>query len=425
MEKRVSVLFNDVWYFFYITNAASTPTDEIVFLANKRCDQENLIEQLKNGVKAMRMPVDNLVSNWAYMVMASLAWTLKAWFALLLPEKGRWKQKYRRQKQEVHRMQFKPFVNTLLRLPRQLVRSGRRRVYRLLDTAYVGSAGELYAWGDGAGPAAPLVFVRAGPDTTSVGLMTGAIREVSTRLATVTVAGPVRRARIVDGRLWVVSDQRIAAYPISGERLLDPVVYEIAGVRDLAFIDGSTGRAAVAGVFGRAILRFGLDGTVRTESEHREAAGLVRAHCDGRYVVASGPFGSWQYDTTGTGSIRPRMLDGATTGPAVTATEPAAAATLSGSASISADGRSVRLPGGEQYTEPGSPTVTCLTAVEGELWVGHDAGITVLGMDGMVLGRLRLDGPVRFIFPLSGGGAAWVSEGGGFGSARRTLPADE
>ncbi len=296
-----------------------------------------------------------------------------------------------------------------------LVACAGRRVYRLLDTAYVGSAGELYAWGDGAGPGAPLVFVRAGPDTTSVGLMTGAIREVGTRLATVTVAGPVRRARIVDGRLWVVSDQRIAAYPISGERLLDPVVYEIAGVRDLAFIDGSTGRAAVAGVFGRAILRFGLDGTVRTESEHREAAGLVRAHCDGRYVVASGPFGSWQYDATGTTVARPRTFDGAMTGPAV-------AATIFGSASISADGRSVILPGGEHYTEPGAPTVKCLTAVEGELWIGHESGITVLGMDGTLLGRLRLDGPVRFIFPLSGGGAAWVSDRGGFGTARRTVP---
>jgi hypothetical protein len=32
-----------------------------------------VIEQLKNGVNAMRMPVDDLVSNWAYMVMAALA----------------------------------------------------------------------------------------------------------------------------------------------------------------------------------------------------------------------------------------------------------------------------------------------------------------------------------------------------------------
>jgi hypothetical protein len=49
-----------------------------VFSANDRCDQENLIAQLKSGVHALSTPVDDLVSNWAYMVMASLAWTLKA-----------------------------------------------------------------------------------------------------------------------------------------------------------------------------------------------------------------------------------------------------------------------------------------------------------------------------------------------------------
>ena len=133
VEQGESVLFDDVLYFFYITNDLSTPTDEIVFLANDRCDQENLIEQLKNGVKAMRMPVDTLVSNWAYMVMASLAWTLKAWFGLLLPETGRWQQKYRQQKEAVQRMEFKRFVNSFVRVPCQIVRTGRRIVYRLLS----------------------------------------------------------------------------------------------------------------------------------------------------------------------------------------------------------------------------------------------------------------------------------------------------
>ena len=64
---------------------ATTPADEIVFSANDRCDQENLIAQLKSGVHALTTPVDDLVSNWAYMVMASLAWSLKAWSALLVP----------------------------------------------------------------------------------------------------------------------------------------------------------------------------------------------------------------------------------------------------------------------------------------------------------------------------------------------------
>ncbi len=126
------MLFDDVRYFFYITNDHQTPASEIVFLANERCDQENLIEQLKNDVRALQMPVDNLVSNWAYMVMASLAWSLKAWFALLLPERGRWKQRYRRDKQAVLKMQFKRFVNAFVRTPCQVLRSGRRLLYRLL-----------------------------------------------------------------------------------------------------------------------------------------------------------------------------------------------------------------------------------------------------------------------------------------------------
>ena len=134
IEKGEQCLFDDVRYFFYITNDRTTGARDIVFLANKRCDQENLIEQLKNGCKALRMPVDNLVSNWAYMVMGALAWTLKAWFALSLPvSPGPWAQRHRKQKHEVLRMEFKSFVNAFVRLPCQIVRTGRKIVCRLLS----------------------------------------------------------------------------------------------------------------------------------------------------------------------------------------------------------------------------------------------------------------------------------------------------
>jgi hypothetical protein len=133
IERGEQVLFDEVRYFFYITNDRTTPAEQMVMTARERGEQENLIEQLKNGVKAMRMPVDNLVSNWAYMVMASLAWTLKAWMGLLLPEQGRWADKYRRQKQQVIRMEFKRFVNGFMRVPAQIVRSGRRIICRLLS----------------------------------------------------------------------------------------------------------------------------------------------------------------------------------------------------------------------------------------------------------------------------------------------------
>ena len=56
---------------------------EIVLFANDRSNQENVIGRLKSGVNALRMPSDGLVSNWAYMVIAALAWNLKAWYGLV------------------------------------------------------------------------------------------------------------------------------------------------------------------------------------------------------------------------------------------------------------------------------------------------------------------------------------------------------
>ncbi len=131
VEKGELALFDDIRYFFYITNRPE-PQEQIVFQANERCDQENLIDQLKNGVKALRMPVGDLNSNWAYMVMVALAWTLKAWFALLLPQTGRWAEKYQAETKAVLSMEFKTFLNAFMRLPCQVVRTGRRIVLRLL-----------------------------------------------------------------------------------------------------------------------------------------------------------------------------------------------------------------------------------------------------------------------------------------------------
>lgn len=132
-EMGEHLLFDELRYFFYITNDRTSGAGDIVPVANGRCNQENLIEQLKNGARAMEMPVGDLVSNWAYMVMASLAWTLKAWFALSLPEAGRWREKYKAQKDAVLKMEFKKFLNVLMRVPCQVVQTGRRIVCRLLS----------------------------------------------------------------------------------------------------------------------------------------------------------------------------------------------------------------------------------------------------------------------------------------------------
>jgi len=133
VERGERRLFDEVKYFFYLTNDRAHSADAIVFSACDRCEQENLIEQLKNGVRSLEAPVDNVVSNGAYMVMASLAWNLKAWFALLLPERGRWSKRHGVEKATVLKMEFKKFLSYFMAIPCQIVRTGRRIVYRLLS----------------------------------------------------------------------------------------------------------------------------------------------------------------------------------------------------------------------------------------------------------------------------------------------------
>lgn len=130
LRKSISVeegqrrLWDEVRYFFFITNITEMSPVEVVRFCNERCNQENLIEQLKNGLHALRMPVNTLTSNWAYMVMASLAWTLKAWFALLV--------RSRKQRDELLKMEFRRFLNGLVRIPVQIITTGRQIIYRVL-----------------------------------------------------------------------------------------------------------------------------------------------------------------------------------------------------------------------------------------------------------------------------------------------------
>jgi hypothetical protein len=128
-QKR---LFDDARCFFYITNDEEKTIEEIVFDANDRCNQENLHAQLKGDVRSLTAPVDSLLSNWAYMVMGSLAWSLKAWAALMLPEEGRWQARHREEKRKLLRMEFSTFRAAMMRVPAQILTTGRRIVYRLL-----------------------------------------------------------------------------------------------------------------------------------------------------------------------------------------------------------------------------------------------------------------------------------------------------
>jgi hypothetical protein len=125
-------LFPEDLYFFYISNGTE-PVEETVFQANGRCQQENLIEQLHNGCHALRAGLDTLEANEACMVMTALAWNLKAWAALWLPEQpGRWQALHQEQKRSLLKIEFRTFINTFVRLPCQIIRGGRKLIYRLL-----------------------------------------------------------------------------------------------------------------------------------------------------------------------------------------------------------------------------------------------------------------------------------------------------
>jgi len=146
VQKGERVLFPEVRYLFYLSNRWDLEVEEIVGLANGRCDQENVIEQLKNGVNALRMPVDDLVSNWAYMVMAALAWNLKAWYGLLVPDRERGLS--------LVRMEFRRFLQAIILLPAQIIRTGRRILYRLLGynewlRDFFATFERIAAWGAG------------------------------------------------------------------------------------------------------------------------------------------------------------------------------------------------------------------------------------------------------------------------------------
>jgi len=122
--KGEHALLEEIRYFFYITTLVEQAPEQIVEEANERCDQENVIEQLKNGVNALRVPLYDLVSNWAYMVIAALAWNIKSWFAMMMHRKS--------ERHAYIRMEFRRFLNTVILIPAMIIRRSRTITIRLI-----------------------------------------------------------------------------------------------------------------------------------------------------------------------------------------------------------------------------------------------------------------------------------------------------
>ena len=132
VEKGDNVLFSEYRFFFYITNDWEMTAHQVVAEARSRCNQENLIAQLKGQVRALHAPVNTLVANWAYMVMAALAWSIKAWCALLLPVHQRWAKEHNEQRRRLLTMDFRSFLAVFIEIPCQVVKGARQVRWRAM-----------------------------------------------------------------------------------------------------------------------------------------------------------------------------------------------------------------------------------------------------------------------------------------------------
>jgi hypothetical protein len=346
-----------------------------------------------------------------------------------------------------------------------LVVSVGRRVYRISDGKYLGAATHLLTLNplasspSNGGTAPPLAFILQSRDNALAGLMTADIREIPGDNSTVVVKGEGRRIRWFNDRLWIVGSQGIAAYAIEGDALRLERKIDMLGALDVAPLDEP--RVAIGGTAGRAVYQFnerGADG--RFIAAERDAGRLTHAAGDGLNLLAGSDEGMWTYLVNARAELTTRSPPSSISGPRT-------ASVVSARAQISEDGLTLNVtptltatpapsasegdrdserappapaPQPWQYREDKGAKLHTVIAINGQFWVGHDRGITILWPGGAapppidpktgdplapaapadpVVERLRIPGPVRYLFPLLvGKGASYVSEFGGFGVAR-------
>jgi hypothetical protein len=115
----------EIVYFFYITNDWMSPVTELLLFYDERGGQEHLIGQLKSTIPVFHAPTDTLEANGAYMIIAALAWNLKIWYGLLLEEPAL--------QQQIQRLSFTAFLERFIHVPCQILTSGRRLIYRIVQ----------------------------------------------------------------------------------------------------------------------------------------------------------------------------------------------------------------------------------------------------------------------------------------------------
>lgn len=324
-----------------------------------------------------------------------------------------------------------------------------RRILALEDGRYLGAATALDELPAGIGPLGGYAFCLQGKTGATVGLMGPDFAEV----ARATVPALVRRVRVCGDRLFAVTDRHLHTWRIDGNAMAEPEEIPLRGGRDVALLRPN--HYAVAGSFGRAMYR-------HREEERRDGdtfynvdrqPGLLEvAITDGRRILAGGREGFWRWRIGGEAQLTDQTTDltnipdpdlSAAWGRVRLVTEKDADGVQRGVAVEVTQGTSV-----ERYVPDGSPRITAIELVDGDVWVGHQRGVDVLRRVAVpvpapgaapaapaqapdaasadaaspkapaglkVLHQWRFEGPVLFIYPERiGGGAAVVSLHGGF-----------
>jgi hypothetical protein len=314
-----------------------------------------------------------------------------------------------------------------------------RRVYALESARFVGAASRLEPIASAT--AAPLsggnplfAFILQSPQGAQVGLMGADVREIDSRA----VPGTVRRVTVLHNILFAINDNDIIAFAISrgaeGLTLGEPVFIAVRGARDIDAITDN--EFAVVGSFGRAMYRMRGDGRGEGDTffrASREPSRLTHATTDRRRILAGGEEGSWLYTIGDEVALVNQPV------PIESGSRMSAAGGW-GRATVAADQRSVTVrptvaapppregeakqpatnaSGEILWTPNTNGAVYGVESFDGKLWIWHEDGIDVLGIEGGLLrplGAFRVEGPVRYLFPQRVGGAvAYVSEFGGFG----------
>ena len=311
-----------------------------------------------------------------------------------------------------------------------LVTTVGRRIYRVIDGEFVGSASELAPAELSRVPEGTMAFMRRASVGAIVGLMGPDLRELDTRKLTVAVRGEVRSVRTFDDRLWVVSDEEVQCFAVREDRLVRVREIDLLGAVDVA--PAGDDYLALAGTFGRTIYR--IRSTSRGPGEtflqtQREPSRLRNARSDGRHIVAGSEEGVWLYRIGSTVQLADESPD-----------EPGdpvlmRSTSLDAEAVIIEDGRALSVTREGRtliHREPNDAVMHVIVPIDGDFWVGHDDGITVISArldiaarleqgraeGDLATARLRIDGPVTALFPLMvDDGVAFVSTYGGFGTA--------